>query len=146
MIKRVFRSLLGRQSNRPPIVHDFTWLEDEPVQALEQARGEAVVTMVPVAMCRCLQAAAFRLSIDAGHPFVETALGILDGSVTTYRDSPMERYYRVFQPCTVADCLGVHVGDIGGTVLVGDREYVVRIRGGQHRAAVATALGFETLN
>lgn len=89
----------------PPV--DLRDLLDDPVEALTRSSGNPALINVPVNHCRGLSPVAFPCTKDAAHPFIETALGILNGSVTRYDGSPLQVYYDRFQPANLAGLLGL---------------------------------------
>ncbi len=89
----------------PPV--DLRGLLDDPVEALTRSSGNPVLINVPLNHCRGLSPVAYPCTKDAAHPFVETALGILNGSVKKYHESPLQIYYDHFQPANLARLLGL---------------------------------------
>jgi hypothetical protein len=90
---------------RAPV--DFRGLElADPLEALERSEGEAALVDLPVASCRGLELMGFACRRGACHPFVETAAGIAEGTVSGYRDSPLRRYYEGYRPVTLGDVFG----------------------------------------
>ena len=61
---------------------------------------------VPLERVRILDLMGFSCAPGAPNPFVATARGILDGSVTGYGNSPLRSYYESFTPRHVCDLYG----------------------------------------
>jgi len=88
----------------PPV--DLRGLLDDPVGALTRSAGNPVLINVSLCDCRGLPPVAYPCTKDSAHPFIETALGILNGSVTKYHGSSLQIYYDRFQPKNLAQLLG----------------------------------------
>lgn len=113
-IERLMRPTLARWGYEPqaalmarlgPI--DLRGVMDDPVAALVRTAGLRFVIDIPLERCRGHRAAAFSCQPGAGHPYVETAVGLAQGRVTGYADSPVAQYYRHFQPPSAAAYLGI---------------------------------------
>jgi len=115
-LKNVACSLLGRAGFHqsyvaPPI--DLRGLLDNPAEAIGRSAGNPVLVNLPLASCRSMLAVAFACTNTSGQPFIDTARGILNGSVTGYIGSPLQRYYESFQPSNLAELLGIEPTDKG---------------------------------
>jgi hypothetical protein len=89
---------------REPV--DLRGLVSDPLEAWQRCRGDLCLVDVPPDRCRSMDLMGFACGLDQPHPFVLTAAGILDGSVTSYEASPLKAYYDGFQPRTVLDLYG----------------------------------------
>jgi hypothetical protein len=73
-------------------------------------RRRPAVVIVPIEHCRSLGATA--LPVAPGNPLVDTLTAYASGACHDYRDSPLCRFYAVWQPRTAAEALGISHGDL----------------------------------
>jgi hypothetical protein len=78
-----------------------------PLDAIERSGGRRAIVDVPVARIRSMDVMGFACTPDAPNPFVRTAQGLIDGSVTAFMGSPLDVYYRAFRPVTIRDLFGL---------------------------------------
>jgi hypothetical protein len=92
---------------------DFRGILDDPVQALKRSAGRPALINFPLNSCRSMLPVAFPCTKTSGHPLIETAMGILDGTVIGYIGSPLQNYYQRFQPANLSQLMGLGSMDDG---------------------------------
>ena len=105
MVARLERAGFFQAHRTPPI--DFRGMLNDPLEALRRSAGRPVLIDVPLSLCRSLLPVSFPCTRDSGHPLIETALGILEGTVTSNAGSPLQQYFQRFQPANLAELMGL---------------------------------------
>lgn len=77
------------------------------VEGLYRAGNRPFVVDVLLADCRTLGVNAFACMPDANDPLVETLIAYGRGECGTFADSPMKRFYEVWQPESAAEAIGL---------------------------------------
>ena len=109
-IIRLLEKAESYQTHRFALV-DFRGLMDDPIKALKRSAGRPVLINFPLKSCRSMLPVAFPCTTTSGHPLIETVLGILNGTVTSYMGSPLQKYYQFFQPANLAELMGLEPMD-----------------------------------
>jgi hypothetical protein len=79
----------------------------DPVAAVYEAAGRPVLLRVPLARCIHFDVLAFPCDAASASPFVATAVAYSRGVCSSYRGSPLERYYELCQPKRAVDLMGL---------------------------------------
>lgn len=88
-----------------------------PLEALQRANDFPFLIEIPLDRCRGLGMLAFPCSHDSRHPFIATIKAYFSSNTSSYLDSPLKRYYDLFQPKTIADYLGLCRSSVEGIFL-----------------------------
>lgn len=102
-----FDALTRRLWRHLPRAVDLRGKVADAWDAVHQSPDRPFVIDVPLSDCLGLMPVAFRCDRAGGHPFIDTLVSVMDGTVTGYSGSPLEAYYAGWQPASAADVLGV---------------------------------------
>lgn len=89
---------------RPPVdLRDDT---EDPLEAYYRVpRGAGFVVQLRLDRMRTFGPLGFSCASDGGCPFVKTLLAYQQGHCRSYQDSPLRRFYEIWQPANLAESL-----------------------------------------
>ncbi|WP_157703124.1 hypothetical protein [Alkalispirochaeta alkalica] len=111
-LKKTFNQSLHRlgyyrRFELPPV--DLRGLVEGPEEAYRRCGGLPFVLDVPLSNCRGMLPAAFPCIKGSGHPYIETAIQLLNGRISCYQGSPLFFYYQSFQPRDLSEVYGLEL-------------------------------------
>lgn len=79
----------------------------DPVAAIYEGAGRTVLLKIPLARCLHFPWLAFPCNLDSASPYIRTLIEYGEERCESYSNSPLEAFYRNFQPSSAAELMGL---------------------------------------